>query len=462
MTKKISVFVLTMINIATILSIRNWPISAEYGLSSIVFLFLALFFFFIPAALVSAELATGWPHQGGIFVWVKEALGHRAGFLAVWLLWLENVIYYPTILSFVAVTLAYSIDPALGHNKWYTFSVIITLFWIITWANLRGMKVSGWISSVTAICGTILPGTLIIGLGLAWWFLGYPSSITFSFKELMPKIEHLSDLAFLAGILLSFGGIEMSAVHAKDVDHPQKNYPRAIFFSASIIIALTILGTLAIAVIIPKNEINLLSGGIEAIYSFFARFGMESFIPVIAILIAFGALGTVSTWAAGPCRGLLAAAEKGDFPPFMQKVNRVEMPVTLMIMQGIIATLLSSAFIFMPTVSSSFWMLTVLAAETYIVMYILMFISAIVLRYTRKNVPRHYRIPFGNVGMWVVSLMGIFGCLFTLFIGFIPPATIESTKFISFELIIGIGLFIFCAFPLIIFQLRPLWMTPAK
>ncbi len=88
-SKKISVFILTMINIATILSIRNWPISAQYGLSSIVFLTLALLFFFIPAALVSAELATAWPQKGGIFVWVKEALGHRLGFLAVWLLWLD-------------------------------------------------------------------------------------------------------------------------------------------------------------------------------------------------------------------------------------------------------------------------------------------------------------------------------------------------------------------------------------
>ena len=82
-----------MINVATILSIRNWPVSAEYGLSSVVFLLLALLFFFIPAALVSAELATGWPQAGGVFVWVKEALGPRLGFLAIWLLWIENVFY---------------------------------------------------------------------------------------------------------------------------------------------------------------------------------------------------------------------------------------------------------------------------------------------------------------------------------------------------------------------------------
>lgn len=457
MTKKINVFILTMINIATILSIRNWPTSAQYGLSSIIFLLLALFFFFIPAAMVSAELATGWPQKGGIFVWVKEALGHRMGFLAVWLLWLENVVWYPTILSFVAATIAYIVNPALNGNKWFTFLVIISVFWLITFVNLKGVQVFGWISSVSAILGTLIPGTLIIALGLAWYILGYPSNITFSMEALKPKLTHFSDLAFLAGILLSFGGIEMSAVHAKDVENPQKNYSRAIFYSASVIIALTVLGTLAISVIIPKNDINLISGSIEAIYSFFEKFGLQKFIPLIAALIVIGPLGGISSWAAGPCRGLLAAAEKGDFPPFMRKTNRHDMPVNVMLIQGFIVTLLSFAFIFMPNVSSSFWMLTILAAQLYIVMYILMFISGIVLRYTRKNVQRHYKVPFGNAGMWIVSTLGILGCLFTFIIGFVPPSPVDTGGLLFFELFIIMGLIIFCSTPLIIFQLRHLW-----
>ena len=459
--KKISVFILTMINIATILSIRNWPISAQYGLSSVVFLVLALIFFFIPAALVSAELATGWPQKGGIFVWVKEALGHRMGFLAVWLLWLENVVWYPTILSFVAATIAYIINPALNGNPWYTFLVIIGVFWLITFVNLKGIQVFGWISSVSAIAGTLFPGILIICFGFAWFALGYPSNITFSFKALIPNLHHFSDLAFLAGVLLSFGGIEMSAVHAKDVENPQKNYSRAIFFSASIIICLTILGTLAISVIIPKNDINLISGSIEAIYSFFAHFGLERFIPLIAAIIVLGPLGGVSSWAAGPCRGLLAAAEKGDFPPFMRKTNKHDMPVNVMLIQAGIVTVLSFAFIFMPNVSSSFWMLTILAVQLYIIMYILMFISGIVLRYTRKDVQRHYKVPFGNAGMWIASTLGILGSLFAFIIGFVPPSPVDTGRLIFFELFIILGLIIFCSTPLIVFQLRHLWAKEA-
>ena len=71
-------------------------------------------FFFIPLALVAAELATGWPRAGGLYVWVKQAFGDRSGFLAVWFEWIENIVWFPTVLSFVAATLAYVIDPSLA------------------------------------------------------------------------------------------------------------------------------------------------------------------------------------------------------------------------------------------------------------------------------------------------------------------------------------------------------------
>jgi amino acid transporter len=76
----LSVFMLTMINVATIGSIKNWPVTAEYGFASVFYFLFATLIFFIPVSLVAAELATGWPKTGGVFAWVKEAFGHRTGF----------------------------------------------------------------------------------------------------------------------------------------------------------------------------------------------------------------------------------------------------------------------------------------------------------------------------------------------------------------------------------------------
>ncbi len=456
--KTINVFMLTMINIATILSIRNWPVTAEYGLAAIPLLLLAMIFFFIPSAFVSAELSSAWPEKGGIFAWAKEAMGPRIGMLAVWLLWVENVVWYPIILSFLAASFAFVFDPALASNKWYVFSMILFVFWTVTIANLQGMKLSGWISTIGALLGTIVPALLIIFLGLFWILFGYHSQITFSLASLIPPLNNLSELAFLAGILLSFCGIEMSAVHAKDVVEPGKNYPRAIFFAAILIITLTILGTLSIAIVTPKNDISLVAGGIEAIYLMLHAFGLSSLVPLVAILISLGALAGVSTWVAGPCRGLLAASEKGDFPPFLQKVNEHNMPVRFMLLQGLIVSLLATVFVFMPDVSSSFWILTVLAAQLYLIMYILMFLSGIILKYKRPHHKRPYQIPYGNIGMWIISSLGLIGSSFAIILGFFPPDQIQTTSVFTFDLFLLLGVLIFCGAPFLIYQLRrPSW-----
>ena len=112
----LTLFSLVMITIGSVDSIRNLPATALFGSSLIFFFCLAAICFLIPCALVSAELASSWAKQGGVYIWVKEAFGQRFGFLAIWFQWIENVIWYPTILAFVAGTLGYLISPDLGHH----------------------------------------------------------------------------------------------------------------------------------------------------------------------------------------------------------------------------------------------------------------------------------------------------------------------------------------------------------
>ncbi|MBM3202061.1 MAG: amino acid permease [Chlamydiae bacterium] len=452
--KTLNVFLLTMISIATILSVRNWPLTAEYGLSSIFFLLLAVITFFIPVSLVAAELATGWPEKGGIFAWVKEAFGHKLGFLAVWLLWVENIVWYPTILSFMAGSIAYAFNKQLATNKFYTYFVILGTFVLSTLLNLRGMKVSGWISSFGVILGTFVPGLLIIVLGMVWFFSGHPIEITFSWSSFIPQLNHIAELAFLAGVLLGFCGMEMPAVHAKDVKNPQKDYPKAIFWSASLIATLTILGTLAVAMVIPHNKINLIAGSIEAIAYFLESYQLGNLVPFVAILLAFGAFGSVSTWTAGPCKGLLAAAESGDLPSICYYTNKNGMPTVMMASQGVVVALLSTAFLFMPDVNSSFWILTALTSQVYLVMYIIMFLTAIMLRIKKPHHPRPYKIPGGIFGMILVAGIGLLASIAALLIGFLPPPQLNTGSILFFESFLIIGITVICAIPFIILRFR--------
>lgn len=450
-----------MINVAAVSSVRNWPTIAEYGLSSLFFFAVAAILFFIPVSMVAAELATGWPKTGGVFAWVKEAFGHRTGFLAVWLLWAENVIYYPALLSFIAGTIAYIIDPALANNTFYMLGIIIGVFWLTTLANLLGMRASGWISTFGVITGTIIPGGLIITLGILWFFSGNPIEINISIDSLIPNMSSPTQLVFFSGVLVALGGLEMSAVHARDVENPQKNYPKAILLSAILVLGLYILGVLAIAVVIPQKQINLVAGSLQAFSFFVNSYGLNWLTPVIAALLTLGAFGTLSTWIAGPSKGLLGAAQSGDLPPFFRKLNRHGMPVALLIGQALIVSLFSLVFLVMPTVSSAYWILNAMVAQLYLLMYILMFAAAIKLRYKRPDVPRPYKIPGGTVGMWIVGGLGLIGSSSTFIIGFLPPAQIPTGNTFFYILFLLISIAIASLAPsIILFFKKPSWTKP--
>lgn len=452
--KTLKVFSLAMINIAAIISLRNLPFMAKVGFESIFFYLVAAFIFFIPSALVAAELATGFPSTGGIYTWVKESFGEKWGFLAIWLQWIENVIWYPTILSFAAGTFAYLFAPELASNKFYLLSMILIVYWGNTFLNFFGMKTSSFFSSIGAIAGTLIPACFIILLGCSWFLVGDYSHLHFSWSSLVPNMSHPQNVSFLVGVLLGFSGIEMSAVHAKDVENPQKNYPKAIFLSSLIIWIISVSGALSISIVVPSQQISLVTGVIQALETFFKVYQMPWATPILALLLIIGAMAMVSTWIVGPSKGLLESAKNGDIPNVFKKLNRYQMPVAIMLFQGLVVSLLSSIFLLMPNVSSSYWILTVLAAQLYLIMYLFMFSSGIRLRYKKPFKHREYCIPCGNLGMWVVAGVGFLGSLFAIVVGFFPPAQLETGSLLFYESFLMVGILLTLAMPLFVYSLK--------
>lgn len=456
----LGVFVLAMMNVAVIASLRVLPMMAEEGFSLVFFFVAAALVFLIPTALVSAELATGWTKQGGVYLWVKEAFGGRWGFLAIWLQWIQNVIWYPTVLSFAGATLAYMINPSLANNKIYMLAVILTVYWGSTLASFRGMRTTGWLSTVGALVGTLVPGAAIITLGLIWFFSGNVPQISMTAKDLFPDMTSIRNIVLLAGVLLTYAGMEVSAVHAQEVKNPQKNYPRAIFLAVLIILVVVILGALSIAVVVPQPKISLVAGLMQAFTIFFNDYHLKWIVPVVAFMITLGALGQVTAWIVGPSKGLFATAKEGNLPPFFQRVNKNGVAVNLLAVQGCIVTILSLVFLLMPDVSSSYWILSALTVQLYLIMYILLYSAAIKLRYSQPNVQRAYKIPGGNLGMWIVAGVGILGALFAIFIGFFPPAQLKSESILFYGLFLSLSILVMCGVPLVIYKFRkPNWQT---
>jgi glutamate:GABA antiporter len=455
----LSVFSLVMINVIAVDNLRSLPISAQYGFSLVFFYVLSALIFFLPSALVSAELATGWPESGGVYIWVREAFGKRWAFLVISLQWIYNIVWYPTILAFLAGIFAYLLNPQLADSKIYMLSVIISLFWAATIINAFGMKASSLMSTLGALVGTILPMLLICFLGVFWLFAKNPVQIHFSLAQFFPNLSHINNLAFLTAVLFGLMGMEMSAVHAEEVINPQRDYPRALMYSTSIILSTLILASLAIAIVVPHHEISLVSGLIQAFGVFFKAYHLNWMIPIMGLIIVLGGLGGVSAWVIGPTKGLLVASYDGCIPPLFQKLNKKGVPIALLLTQATIVTIISGVFLLMPTVNSSYWLLSALTAQLALIFYIILFCAAIRLRYTKPDQHRSYKIPGGNYGIWIVGGVAIITCITVIIFGFLPPPGIHIGNIYFYEAFLGCGIIIFCLIPLVIYSLRkPTWI----
>lgn len=456
----LNVFLLAMLNLAIMASLRNLPLVSEYGFSCSFLYIVVAAVFLLPSALVSAELATGWIRTGGIYIWVREAFGSRWGFFAIWMQWVHNVTWFPAILSFVATTLAYIFNPELANNKFYLLGVVLGSFWSITLLNLLGLRVSSWFSVLGVILGTIIPGLFIILLGVAWYSQGNPLQIQFTWKHFFPEFKDIQDLAFLAGMFLAFGGLEVNAVHAREVKNPQKGYPRAILLAALLGLVTLSFGSLSIASVIPKEQISLVAGLMQTFQILLKKFGLEWVLPTLACFIIIGAIAEVNAWIIGPVRGLYATAKHGDLPPYFQRKNTKDIPYNLLYFQGIIVTLASLVILFMPSSSSAFWILSALSTMIYLSMYILMFLAAIKLRYTHPHIDRPYRIPYRHHGMWLAAGIGTLSSFFAFFLSCVPPSQLNVGSLWFYEGFLILGIFLMWAIPHILYSLKkPVWQS---
>ncbi len=462
---KLGVFTLAIMNVTAVVSLRGLPAEAEYGISSAFYYLFAAIVFLIPTSFVAAELAAMFQNkQGGVFRWVGEAFGKRMGFLAIWLQWVESTIWYPTVLTFGAVSLAFigsntTTDMSLASNKLYTLAVVLIIYWAATFISLKGL---GWVSKVAKVgglVGTIIPAFLLMILAVIYLASGGTSQMDFG-GDFFPNITKLDNLVLASGIFLFYAGMEMTGIHVKEMNNPAKEYPRAVFIGAIITVLIFVLGTFSLGIIIPQKDINLTQSLLVGFDNYFKYIHASWLSPIIAIALAFGVLAGVLTWVSGPSKGIFAVGKAGYLPPFMQKTNSLGMQKNILLIQGAAVTLLSLLFVVMPSVQSFYQILSQLTVLLYLIMYLLMFAAAIYLRYSMKELPRPFRLGSkGNCLMWIVSGMGFLGSLLAFVLSFIPPAQIEVGSNATWYAVLVIGCIVVVVAPFIIYAMRkPHWV----
>ncbi len=457
-TKKasLSVFTMSMLTVAAVLSLRNLPSMADYGWSIIFYLVMACICFFVPSALVSAELASTYPEDGGVYLWVKEAFGPKWGFVAIFMQWVENLPWFPACLTFVASAIAYVFNPELATNKWFVFVTILITLWLATFLNFKGMRLSAFLSSSGVLLGTVIPGVVIILMVIVYLIVGDPIKIPFDGgQSLIPNLGNSTQLMLLAGMMVALSGMEMSSVHVTEMANPSRSFPKAIFFASLVVIVLSVAGSLAIAIVVPPSQLSLAAGVCQAFEDIFTSLHCKWLTPIMCFLLAYGALTMVVTWVLGPSKGVLEVAREGYLPQYWQQRNSQGMPVRILVVQGIISSLLATAVLFMPTISNAFWIMSALTAQLYMIMYLFMFAAAIKLRYSQPDKVRPYRIPGGKAGIWVISGVAFLTSLGSIFCGFIPPSNVISDGTGAMVLYIGflfVGSLVFVTLPLVFYH----------
>lgn len=472
--KHVTVTTLALMTVAAVVSLRGLPMMAKEGLSMIFYILFSTVIFLLPAAMVSAELGSAFSGKsGGVYAWVKAAFGSRWGFTAIWLQWIQNVVWYPTVLGFASSCLAYFfMSPELSASGTYTGIVTLIFYWCATFVALNGSRAVNSVAKYGVVWGTLLPGALIIVLGALWIFQGNDNALFIETIKLssgqtvvehhppvlFPHIVGLGSIAFLAGIVLLFAGVEVQAVQVVDMENPSRQFPFAMLIAAIIIFILFLLGSLAVAFIIPADQLSLTAGLMQAFQVLFDHYKLSILTPILGLLMAFGSIGGVMSWVTGPSRGLLATAQQGEIPPFLAKTNEHGSPVTILIIQAIIVSILACLYFIIDNVSVAFFVLSAMTVTLYLVMYMLMFAAAIYLRITQPELPRVYKIPGGIIGMFIVAGIGFLGVAFATIVGFFPPTNLPVGNPELYVTLVASGMIVFIGLPLIINSMKkPSW-----
>lgn len=457
--KSLSLFGFFAMTAAMVMTVYEYPTFATAGLSLVFFLLLGGFLWFIPVALCAAEMATveGW-QEGGIFKWVSATLGERWGFAAIFFQWAQITVGFVTMIYFILGAFSYVLNWSdLDSVPWIKFVGVLVIFWLLTFSQLGGTKYTARISKVGFIGGILIPGLILFALAIGYVVTGGKVDIAFTWGNAIPDFTQLSTLVVFVSFILAYMGVEASASHVNELVNPKKNYPLAMLMLVITAIALNTIGGLSVAAVVPQQQLSLSSGVVQTFAGLLAHFSpsLVWFAKVLAVMIAVGVMAEVSAWVVGPARGMYVTAQQGILPPSMRKVNKNDVPVNFVILQGLLASVWAAVLTFGGGGGNvSFFTAISLTVVIYLVAYLLFFVGYVVLVLKKKDLERAYNVPGGRVGKLVVATAGFVVSLFALGISFVAPSNLPRAEDGEYTITLVISFVVVLIIPFVIYALH--------
>ncbi|MCD6450761.1 MAG: amino acid permease [Acidobacteria bacterium] len=442
--RELTLFDLVMFNIVAVIGLRWIAITAARGYSSLTLWLVAVIIFFIPQGLTVAELSSRFPKEGGLYYWTKLAFGDFHGFLSGWCYWTNNLIYYPSLLIFIARISVYvggeHLIP-LGESRLYVLLFSLIVLWIAIGLNIIGLRQGKWVENVGAI-GVWLPAVILVVLGIISW-AKYGISNPLSLKSLLPDFSSFNTISFFAVICFALSGIELAPIMSEEIKDPRKNIPRAIVIGGIIIGTIYLVGTLSLLLALPIKEINIISGVVQVIAKVGERVGFNLIGNVVAFLIVLGGLGAVGAWLIGTARIPFVAGLNKHLPQVLGKVHpRWHTPYVAILVQGGLSSLFLLMSFVGATVKEAYLVLLDTLIMVYFVPYLYMFASLIALRKTRDKDKGALLIPWGNLGVFLIGGLGFATTLLAIILAAVPPPEAKSALLYEVKVIGGLALFL--------------------
>jgi amino acid transporter len=392
----------TLFTVCAILVIDQLAASAAIGPSAIFWWGFTLVLFFVPYALISAELGAAYPEEGGIYAWVRRAFGPRWGARASWLYWINVALWMPSVYVLFAGMLAQMFAPDL--SLWAKIAIGIGMTWLTVFINVIALEVGKWVPNTGAIIKSVI--MVAIGAGGAIYAVRHGVANDLSLSNLAPTWG--AGLAFLPVIVYNFMGFELMSGASEEMKNPQRNVPLAIVVSGVLIAAFYLLATIGILIALPVEDIGLIEGLLDSLHRLFDGFpGGSTLVTILGIGALFTFLANMVTWTMGANRSAAEAANRGDLPKVFGRLHAEHgTPANAAVITGGVSTVVIIGYGFLAgSAEDLFWTLYSFSSIVFLLPYLLMFAAFVSLRRSDALRPRPYRVPGGSGLAWTFAIL---------------------------------------------------------
>ena len=383
---------MVLFTVSAILLLDTLTAAASVGAPSVFWWIFLGFIFFIPFALICAEMGCAYPEQGGIYAWIRDGYGGRWASRATWCYWVNTAVWIPAIFILFAGVFKQMFFPELSLG--WQIAIGVALTWLAVAVNVITLDVGKWIPNLGAILKVIIFLAIIAGAFNYIQYNGMANPLTL--ETLKP--DWGNSLQYIPAIIYGMLGFELVSAGSEEMQDPARDVPRSILISGVIIIVLYLLGTIAVLAAIPAGDINLVEGLIDTLHLFF---GGSPAGKLFVLVLGIGALYTFFsngvTWALGCNRAAAEAAMEGELPRiFAIESKKLGTPVGAAVLMGVVSTIVLVLYGFLSGSNEDlFWSLFAFSAVIFLLPYEGMLMTFVKMRIIDADHPRPYRVPGG-------------------------------------------------------------------